>query len=243
MSETPAAVEPAARPVVIVTAASRGIGAGIARELAATGHRLVLFSSGTTIHTTAAALGATAVQGSLTDPVDLERLVATTMSQYGRIDALVNGGGHAPNGPLLELTDQDWHDGLDMVLLSVVRLARLVTPQMLAAGHGAIVNLSSYTAFEPMDMIPLNSTLRATLGSFAKLFANQYAAHGRRMTNVLPGFVDSFPETPDFLARIPAGRYATVAEIGKVVRFLISDDAAYINGESIKIDGGAAQAL
>ncbi|MFJ5291614.1 SDR family oxidoreductase [Streptomyces sp. NPDC088348] len=230
-------------PVAIVTAAGRGIGAGIARELADAGYRLTLFSQGPGIHDLAAELGAGAVQGSLTEPDDLARLVDVTLEQHGRIDALVNGAGHATNGDLLDITDQDWHAGLDMVLLSVVRMARLVTPHMTAAGRGAIVNLSSYTAFEPMGAIPLNSSLRAALSSFTKLYADRYAAAGLRMNSILPGFVDSWPEDPDFLARIPAGRYATTAEIGKLAAFLVSDNATYINGESIRIDGSAARSL
>lgn len=230
-------------PVAIVTASSRGIGAGIAKELAGAGYRLALFSGSESIHPVAEELGGVAVQGSLTEPDDLRQLVETTMNTYGRVDALVNGGGHAPNGPLLDLSDEQWHDGFNMVFLSVVRLTRLVTPHFLSAGGGAIVNLSSYTAFEPMDAIPLNSSLRSALNAFTKLYANQYAAAGIRMNNVLPGFVDSWPEDPDFLRRIPAGRYAKVSEIGNLVKFLVSDEAAYINGESIRIDGGAARSL
>ncbi|MER5873701.1 SDR family oxidoreductase [Streptomyces sp. NPDC002044] len=107
----------------------------------------------------------------------------------------------------------------------------------------AFVNLSSCTAFEPMGLIPVNSSLRAALTSFTKLYADQFAARGIRMNSVMPGFVDSGPEDPAFLARIPAGRYATVRETGGLVRFLVSRDAAYINGESIRIDGGAARSL
>ncbi|UQI44927.1 SDR family oxidoreductase [Streptomyces sp. HU2014] len=184
-----------------------------------------------------------AVTGSLTDPAGLARLVDGTLERYGRIDAVVNGAGHARNDELLEVTDEDWHDGLDMLLLSVVRMARLVTPHMERAGKGAFVNLSSYIAFEPLGMIPVNSSLRAALTSFTKLYADRYAAHGIRMNSILPGYVDSRPERPEFLARIPAGRYATVQEIGKLAAFLVSDAAAYINGESVRIDGGAARSL
>ncbi|MDG4865046.1 SDR family oxidoreductase [Streptomyces sp. T-3] len=78
---------------------------------------------------------------------------------------------------------------------------------------------------------------------FTKLYADQHAAKSIRMTGLTPGFVDSRPEDPEFLARIPAGRYATVEDPGKLATFLVSDDAAYINGESIRIDGGAARSL
>ncbi|MGW1071994.1 SDR family oxidoreductase [Streptomyces sp. NPDC002537] len=230
-------------PVAIVTAAASGIGRGIATELAAAGHRLALLDIDDGVHDLARELGGTAVTGSLTDPDDLARLVRETLGHHGRIDAVVNGAGHARNADLLDVTDEDWHDGLDMLLLSVVRMARLVTPHMERAGGGAFVNLSSYTAFEPLGAIPVNSGLRAALTSFTKLYADRYAARGIRMNSVMPGYVDSRPEDPAFLARIPAGRYATVEEIGKLAAFLVSDAAAYINGESIRIDGGAARSL
>ncbi|MER5255773.1 SDR family oxidoreductase [Streptomyces sp. NPDC002855] len=237
MSTAPAA------PTAIVTAAGSGIGRGIATELAEAGYRLSLLDIDPAIGDFARELGAIATVGSLTAPDDLARLVDTTLATHGRIDAVVNGAGHARNDALLAVTDQDWHDGLDMLLLSVVRMARLVTPHMEAAGKGAFVNLSSYTAFEPMGIIPVNSALRSALTSFTKLYADQYAAKGIRMNSLMPGYVDSWPEDPDFLARIPAGRYATTREIGKLARFLVADDAAYVNGESIRIDGGAARSL
>ncbi|MGK5549164.1 SDR family oxidoreductase [Streptomyces sp. URMC 127] len=240
MSVTPS---PSAAPVAIVTAAASGIGRGMASELAAAGHRLVLLDIDEAVHDLARELGGSAVTGSLTDPADLARLVDHALERHGRIDAVVNGAGHARNGALLDVTDEEWHDGLDMLLLSVVRMARLVTPHMERAGRGAFVNLSSYTAFEPLGMIPVNSALRAALTSFTKLYADRYAAQGIRMNSIMPGYVDSWPEQPEFLARIPAGRYATVAEVGKLAAFLVSDAAAYINGESIRIDGGAGRSL
>ncbi|MDJ0462763.1 SDR family oxidoreductase [Streptomyces sp. H27-C3] len=230
-------------PTTIVTAAGSGIGRGIASELARAGHTVSLLDIDPSITDLADELGGAATVGSLTEPADLARLVDGTLERYGRIDAVVNGAGHARNGELLAVTDQNWHDGLDMLLLSVVRMARLVTPHMEAAGGGAFVNLSSYTAFEPMGIIPVNSSLRAALSSFTKLYADQYAARGIRMNSLLPGYVNSWPEDPDFLARIPAGRYATVEEIGKLATFLVSGDAMYINGESIRIDGGASRSL
>ncbi|MEU4955262.1 SDR family oxidoreductase [Streptomyces lavendulae] len=230
-------------PVTIVTGAASGIGRGIATQLAEAGHRLSLFDISPAVEDLAQTTGGIATVGSLTEPDDLARLVETTIDHYGRIDSVINGAGHARNDELLKVTDQDWHDGLDMLLLSVVRMARLVTPHMQQAGKGAFVNLSSYTAFEPLGMIPVNSSLRAALTSFTKLYAEQYAAENIRMNNMMPGYVNSWPEDPAFLAKIPAGRYATTEEIGKLARFLVSDDAAYINGESIRIDGGASRSL
>ena len=118
----------------IVTAAGKGIGAAIARELHAHGYRLALLSASGGAETLAAELDGFGLTGSVTDPGVLNRLVEETMSRYGRIDAVVNNTGHAPKGPLLDIPDSDWHTGLDLLLLNVVRIARLVTPIMLLSG-------------------------------------------------------------------------------------------------------------
>ena len=137
----------------------------------------------------------------------------------------------------------DLHLGLDLVLLNCVRTARLVTPIMQRQGGGAIVNISTFAAFEPEPGFPVSSSLRAALASFCKLFADRYAAEKIRMNNVLPGFIDSYPESPECLARIPMGRYGSVNEIARTVRFLISDEAGYITGQNIRVDGGITRSV
>jgi NAD(P)-dependent dehydrogenase (short-subunit alcohol dehydrogenase family) len=228
--------------VALVTAAGKGIGAAIARALHAEGYRLALLSPSGNAERLAQELGGRAVTGSVSAPADLERLVKTALDAYGRIDVVVNNTGHPPKGKLLEIPDADWHVGLDMILLNVIRLARLVAPVMRRQGGGAFVNLSSYAAFEPEADFPL-STLRGALASWTKLFADQHAPHGIRMNNVLPGFVDSLPEKPERTARIPMGRYARAAEIAAAVVFLASDKASYITGQSLRVDGGITRAV
>jgi NAD(P)-dependent dehydrogenase (short-subunit alcohol dehydrogenase family) len=167
----------------------------------------------------------------------------TTLDAHGRIDVAVNNTGHPPKGPLLGITDEEWHAGLEMVLLNVVRMARLVTPMMLEQRRGSIVNISTFSAFEPSPEFPVSSSLRAALAGFCKLYADEHAASGIRMNNVLPGFVDSYPETAETLAAIPAGRYATTDEIAATVAFLASDDAAYITGQNLRVDGGITRSI
>jgi NAD(P)-dependent dehydrogenase (short-subunit alcohol dehydrogenase family) len=229
--------------VVIVTAAGRGIGAAIARRLAGDGNRLVLMSSGGGAQALAAELGALGVTGSVTRPSDLSALVDTTLERYGRIDAVVNNTGHPPKGELLSLTDDDWHIGMDMLLLNVVRMARLVTPSMESQGGGAIVNISTFSAFEPSLAFPVSSALRAALGGFTKLYSERYARTGIRMNNVLPGFMDSYPESAETLAAIPAGRFGRTAELADTVAFLLSDAAGYITGQNIRVDGGLTRSV
>ncbi len=229
--------------VAIVTAAGRGMGAGIAQELAAAGYQLVLMSPSGAAKELAHTLGGVGLTGSITEPKDIQELVDLAMRHYGRIDAVVNHSGHPPKGPLLQIPDADWHTGLDMVMLNVVRVARLVTPIMLAQGSGAIVNISTYAVFEPEATFPVSGAMRAALASFTKIYADQYAAQGIRMNNVLPGFIDSLPETEERRKRIPMGRYGSVPEVAKTVRFLLSSDASYITGQNIRVDGGITRSV
>lgn len=229
--------------VAIVTAAGQGMGAAIARELAAHGYDLALMSVSGGAERLAEELGGLGITGSVTDPDDLQALVERTMAAYDRIDAVVNNTGHPPKGPLLEISDAAWHAGLDMVVLNVVRMSRLVTPIMQAQGGGAIVNISTFAAFEPDAGFPVSSSLRAALAGFTKLYADKYAGDGIRMNNVLPGFIDSYPESAEIVQRIPAGRFGRVSEIAATTRFLLSAEAGYITGQNIRVDGGITRAV
>lgn len=229
--------------VALVTAGSHGIGEACARELAGRGYGVVVFSRSEAALELARDIGGLAVRGSVTEANDLARLVAAAMARYGRIDAVVANTGHPAKGEILELTDADWHDGLDMLLLSVVRLARLVTPIMERQGGGAWVNISSFTAFEPSAPRPVSSALRAALASLTKLYADRYAAAGIRMNAVLPGWVDTYPVDPAIVAGIPMGRPAGVREIARVVAWLLSDEASYLTGESLRVDGGLHRSM
>jgi NAD(P)-dependent dehydrogenase (short-subunit alcohol dehydrogenase family) len=231
------------RRVAIVTAAGRGLGEVIARTLAEDGYDLGLLSSGGGAVELASELDCLGTTGSVTEPHDLARLVHVVMERFGRVDVVVNNTGHAAKGPLLELTDADWHAGLDLLLLNVVRMARLVTPAMLDQGGGSFVNISTFSAYEPKAAFPVSSVIRAGLGSFTKLYADEHARHGIRMNNVLPGFFDTHPESEDDLTRIPVGRYASTREIADVVRFLASDDSSYLTGQNIRVDGGLTHSV
>ena len=229
--------------VAVVTAGGSGLGAGAARRLAADGYRVAILSSSEKAETLAAELGGLGVKGSNLEPADLERLVETVMERWGRIDAVVNSAGHGPKGAILEISDADWQRGMEFYLLNVVRMARLVTPIMQAQGGGAVVNVSTYAAFEPEPDFPTSGVFRAGLAAFTKLFADRYAADNIRMNNVLPGFIDSLPEKEQRRARIPMGRYGRTDEVAELILYLATDRSSYVTGQNIRIDGGITRSV
>lgn len=229
--------------VALITAAGKGMGAAIAKELAANGYTVALMSPSGSAVELAKQLGGFGMSGSVALDADIEAFVKRTLDEYGRIDAVVNNTGHPPKGDLLTLDDASWHTGLDLIVLNVARVLRRVTPVFQAQGGGAVVNISSFAADAPEPSMPVSSALRAALSAFTRLYAEQYAAQNIRINSVLPGFIDSWPETKEIVARIPAGRFGKTEEIAKTVAFLLSDGAGYITGQNIRVDGGIVRAL
>lgn len=230
-------------PVAILTGAGKGMGGACARELVARGWQVALLSPSGNAETLAKELGGVGITGSVTEEADLVRLIEAAMAAYGRIDGAVLSTGHPPKGDLLALSDADWAKGLDLIILNVVRLTRHLTPILQKQGGGAIVNISTFAAFEPDPAFPISCTLRAGLASFTKLYADRYGPENIRMNNLLPGFIDSLPEKEHFRARIPMGRYGRVEEIAKTAAFLLSPDAGYITGQNIRVDGGITRSV
>jgi NAD(P)-dependent dehydrogenase (short-subunit alcohol dehydrogenase family) len=232
-----------AEKVAIVIAAGSGIGAETARMLAREGFGLAVLSSSGKGEALAEELNGVGVTGSNQSGEDLQRLVDLAMERWGRIDVLVNSAGHGPRAPILELTDDDWHRGLDIYLMNVIRPARLVTPIMQRQKAGVIINVSTAWAFEPDAMFPTSAVFRAGLAAFTKLFADQYAPDNVRMNNVLPGWTDSLPEQDERRQRVPMQRYGRSEEIAATIAFLASQGAGYITGQNIRVDGGLMRSL
>lgn len=229
--------------VAVITAGGSGMGAEAARRLAADGFEVAILSSSGKGEALAEELGGIGVTGSNRSNEDLTHLVELTMERWGRIDALVNSAGHGPRADLIELGDDAWHEGMEVYFLNVVRPTRLVTPVMQRQRSGAIVNISTFAAFEPDPAFPTSAVFRAGLASYTKLFSTRYAPENIRMNNVLPGFIDSLPEKPGMAERIPMGRYGRAGEVAELIALLASDRAAYITGQNIRIDGGITRSV
>jgi NAD(P)-dependent dehydrogenase (short-subunit alcohol dehydrogenase family) len=232
-----------AKKVIIITAASRGIGRACAESLANETTKLVLMSRSDDLFPLADKLDARPIKGSVTSPADIERVVGFTYEKYGRIDAIVNNTGHAPKGNLLNLSDQDWKDGMDMLLLNVIRMTRMVIPIMKQQQVGSIVNISTFAAKEPALDFPVSSVMRAALSSYSKLVSKEYGDSGIRINNVLPGYIDSYPADQKTISKIPLLRQGTTEEVASLVRFLVSTESSYITGQDFLVDGGLNQSI
>jgi NAD(P)-dependent dehydrogenase (short-subunit alcohol dehydrogenase family) len=232
-----------AEKVALITAGGSGMGAAAARKLAADGFRIGILSSSGKGEALAKELGGFGVTGSNQSNDDIKRLTDGAMERFGRIDVLVNSAGHGPRAQILAITDEDWHRGMDVYLLNVIRPSRLVTPIMQAQKAGVILNISTAWAFEPSAMFPTSAVFRSGLAAFTKLFADTYAGDNVRMNNILPGWIDSLPQTDERRASVPMKRYGTSAEIAATIAFLASDGAGYITGQNIRVDGGLMRSV
>lgn len=233
----------ASQKIALITAGGSGMGAAAARHLVDKGYSVGILSVSGKGEALAKELGGVGITGSNLETADLQKLVDAAMDRWGRIDVLINSAGHAHKGDLLEISDDDWHRAMDILLMNVIRSTRLVTPIMIAQGGGTIINISSFSTFEPDLLFPTSGIFRAGVAGFAKLFADRYAADNLRMNNILPGFIDSMPEKDERRARVPMGRYGKVDEISALIAYLASDEAGYVTGQNIRIDGGLTRSV
>ncbi|WP_284777467.1 SDR family oxidoreductase [Agrobacterium sp. lyk4-40-TYG-31] len=229
--------------VAVVTAGGSGMGAAVARRLAADGYKVAILSSSGKGEALANELGGIGVTGSNQSNDDIKRLADLTLQTFGRIDVLVNSAGHGPRAPILDITDEQWHAGLDVYLLNVIRPTRIIAPVMVQQKAGAIVNISTAWAFEPSEMFPTSAVFRAGLAAYTKIFSDTYASDNVRMNNVLPGWIDSLPATEQRREMVPMQRYGKSEEIAATVAFLASEGAGYITGQNLRVDGGLTRSV
>jgi 3-oxoacyl-[acyl-carrier protein] reductase len=243
----------------LVTGATSGLGLASAKVLAAEGASVAIAGRrGDLARERAAALpNAIGVEADLTDPGTPARLVDQTLEAFGRLDILVGSTGGPPPGTALDV-DADAYDGaLDLLVKPMVRLSHLVLRHMRERGFGRIVFVTSVAVREPVPMLVLSNAVRMAVHGFAKSLSRQVAADGITVNCVLPGRIATDRvasldraaadaggrnvEDVQAAARrsIPAGRYGEPEEFGAVVAFLCSQQAAYVTGASLPVDGGA----
>lgn len=254
--------------VAMVAGASRGLGFAIARELAREGASVSLASRD-------AASAAAAVRkihdetgsevlGSGCDVRSLGALTAwyhATVEKFGGIDLLVTNSGGPPAGMFDNFDDAAWQNAFELLVLSAVRLARLVVPSMTARGGGSILMLTSVSVKEPVPNLILSNVIRPATSALAKSLANELAAMKIRVNQILPGRIatDRLKELDEINSKkagisvedhqrrvtstIPLGRYGEPAEFARVAAFLLSDAASYLTGVTVQVDGGLTRSV
>jgi len=254
--------------VALVAAASRGLGRAVAEELAAEGAQLVICSRSEEKVSQAAkeiaeAHGAKvlAAVADVSNPEDVKRLTEFAGERLGRIDILVTNSGGPPAGPFESFTFDHWEAATKLLLHSSVELARQVLPGMKERKWGRILNITSIAVKQPVDNLILSNSLRAAVTGFARTLANEVAAFGITVNNIMPGYtrterVEELAQTmaekqgitaADFIERwqkeIPMRRIGEPREFAALAAFLVSERASYITGTSIPVDGGWIKSL
>ena len=224
--------------VCLIIGGGRGIGAATARQMHKRKYKLALMSPSQSCETLADDLGGIAHRGFAENQIDLDTIVDLTVQKFRRIDCVLIHVGGPPKGELLEISDENWDRANGMILKPVIRMAKLVTPLMVKQGGGSIVNITTFSAFEPSLTFPTSSVYRVAVSSFTKLYSDRYGEKNIRMNCVLPGFTDSLNLPKTAANRSSLKRIAKAKEQAKVAAFLLSDDSSYITGQSLRVDGG-----
>ena len=225
----------------LIIGGGRGMGAATAREMHARGYKLALMSPSDSCEALAAELGGVARRGRAEHAEDTRAIFDLAMTTYGRIDACLIHVGGPPKGDLLEIPEEDWDRANEMILKPVIRMAKLLTPVMEEQGGGSIVNITTFSAFEPSLTFPTSSVYRVGVSSFTKLFSDRYGPANIRMNCLLPGFTDSLDLPQKFADMSALGRLARAEEQAKAAAFLLTEDSSYITGQSLRVDGGVTR--
>ena len=229
--------------VCLIIGGGRGMGAATARQMSFRGYSLALMSPSQSCEVLAAELGGIAQRGRAESERNLNSVFELTLKEYGRIDSVLIHVGGPPKGDLLDITEEDWDKANDMVLKPVIRMAKMVTPIMEKQGGGSIVNITTFSAFEPSLIFPTSSVYRVGVSSFTKLYSERYGPANIRMNCLLPGFTDSLDLPQRFADMSSLKRLARADEQAKVAAFLLSDDSSYLTGQSLRVDGGVIKHL
>src|SRR6187200_1401902 len=237
----------------IVCGASSGMGLAIAEALAAEGANVAMFARRREIlEREAERLGALGVQGDLTIPQHLERLVQATVGAFGGLDVLVLNGGGPPAGPASGLTAEAVEEAVALLLTAHVTLVARCLPHLRESGRGRIVAIESSSVREPLANLALSNAVRPGVVGWLKTLARELGPDGITVNTIAPGRIDTDrlravygddgPPAAD-LEQVPLRRLGTAAEIAAVVAFLASDRAGYVTGAVVPVDGGLTRGL
>jgi len=237
--------------VALVTGASKGLGHGVARALAAEGATVAISSrSAERIERAAAEIGARAYEHDAADAAGAARLVEQVQGDLGGLDIVVaNSGGPPAALDALSFSLGQWRDAYEMLLLGQVALIEAALPGMRERKWGRVLSLSSSVVREPNPVLVLSSAHRAGLLAALKTIATQVAGDGITVNSLLPGLIatdrirELGADSPDRVTGIPAGRIGTVEEFAAACAFLCSEQAAYITGTTVLVDGGASRSV
>jgi 3-oxoacyl-[acyl-carrier protein] reductase len=237
--------------VALVTGASKGIGLAIAQALAAEGARVAITSRSLERASTAAATipgNALALQHDAADIERIPELIETVTERLGPIEIAVANSGGPPVGAPLGFSHDQWREAYETLLLGQLALVEAVLPSMRARGWGRILSISSSVVREPLPPLILSAAHRSGLLAALKTIAAEVGADGVTSNTILPGMIDTDrlratgSATPERIAAIPARRLGTVAELAAAATFLCSEQASYISGTTLSVDGGASHA-
>jgi 3-oxoacyl-[acyl-carrier protein] reductase len=252
--------------VVLVTAASKGLGKAAAMEFARQGARVAICARSEQLEVTAdeirsqAGTPVLAARADLTKPADIESLVGATLNRFGQIDILIVNAGGPPPGNFLDLQPEDWQAAVNLTLMSAVRLCYAVVPHMLERGSGSIVATQSVSVKQPVANLILSNSLRMAVIGLMKSLANELGPKGIRVNTINPAWTWTErvqqlmgdrtarnqttieEEAAQAATEIPLGRMGTVEEYGRTIAWLASPAASFIHGHALMFDGGAAKA-
>jgi 2-deoxy-D-gluconate 3-dehydrogenase len=239
--------------VAIVTGAGRGLGQGIAIGLAEAGADVALVVSATTHDDTAKKIKALGrrvcqIQANLLHKDSVAKIVETTVKELGGIDILVNNAGIIRRAPLLEFSEQDWDDVIQINQKSLFFLGQAVARQMVKQGRGGkIVNIASMLSFQGGIRVPSYTASKSAVMGLTRIMANELAAHNINVNAIAPGYMETDntaalradpKRNAEILARIPAGRWGSPEDLQGAVVFLASAASNYLQGYTIAVDGG-----